>query len=74
MFEAIALCLLGGALGLFLVYMITVVFTYAMDVEIILDMKNIVTGISISVIIGAISGFWPAFSASRLDPVEAIRS
>jgi len=74
MFEAIALCMLGGALGLFLVYMITVVFTYAMDVKIILDMNNIITGISISVIIGAISGFWPAFSASRLDPVEAIRS
>ena len=74
MFEAIALCLLGGALGLFLVYMITVAFTYMMDVKIILDMNNIITGISISVIIGAISGFWPAYAASRLDPVEAIRS
>ena len=74
MFEAIALCILGGALGLFLVYLITVVFTYAMDVKIILDMNNVITGISISVIIGAISGFWPAYAASRLDPVEAIRS
>jgi putative ABC transport system permease protein len=74
MFEAVALCLMGGALGLFLVYMVTLVFTYAMDVEIILDINNIIMGVSISVIIGAISGFWPAFSASRLDPVEAIRS
>ena len=74
MFEAIALCLLGGALGLFLVYLITVFFTYVMDVKIILDMKNVMTGISISVIIGAISGFWPAYAASKLDPVEAIRS
>jgi len=74
MFEAIALCLLGGALGLFLVYLITVFFTYVMDVKIILDMNNIITGISISVIIGAISGFWPAYAASKLDPVEAIRS
>ena len=74
MFEAIALCLLGGALGLFLVYLITVFFTYVMDVKIILDMKNVITGISISVIIGAISGFWPAYAASKLDPVEAIRS
>eukprot|EP01132_Coremiostelium_polycephalum_P013987 gene13987-17009_t len=72
MFEAIALCLLGGALGLFLVYMITLVFTYLADVKIVLDLKNILTGVTISALIGAISGFWPAYSASKLDPVEAI--
>ncbi|WP_233260958.1 ABC transporter permease, partial [Pedobacter sp. HMWF019] len=74
MFEAIALCLLGGAFGLLLVYLITLLFTYALDVKIVLDLKNVITGVSISAIIGAISGFWPAYSASRLDPVEAIRS
>lgn len=74
MFEAVALCLMGGALGLLLVYGITLIFTYVVDVKIVLDINNIIMGVSISVIIGAISGFWPAFSASRLDPVEAIRS
>src|SRR5690606_20547713 len=74
LFEAIALCVIGGLLGLLMLYLITLVATYGFDVEIILDAGNIMRGISISIVIGVISGFWPAFSAARLDPVEAIRS
>lgn len=73
-FESVALCIMGGLLGLGLVYILTLIATHGFDVEIILYMSNIVLGIGVSVIIGLISGFWPAYSASRLDPVEAIRS
>jgi len=73
LFEAIALCLLGGLLGLLLVYLATLGASAA-GFEMILFMKNIMLGIGVSVIIGTISGFWPAYAASRLDPVEAIRS
>ena len=74
MFEAVALCVMGGILGLLLVYGLTLIFTYVMEVKIVLYLSNIILGVGISVIIGTISGFWPAYSASRLDPVEAIRS
>jgi putative ABC transport system permease protein len=74
LFEAIALSLIGGLLGLAVVYALTLIATYGFDFEIVLNMGNIIRGISISIVIGVISGFWPAFSAARLDPVEAIRS
>ncbi len=73
-FKSVALCIMGGLLGLGLVYILTLIATHGFDVEIILYMSNIILGIGVSVIIGLISGFWPAYSASRLDPVEAIRS
>jgi putative ABC transport system permease protein len=72
--ESIILCLLGGLLGLGIVHVSTFLVEKAFDLKIVLDIKNIIIGISTSVTIGVISGIIPAYSASRMDPVEAIRS
>ena len=45
-----------------------------MDFDMPLTINNIILGLSVSAIIGIVSGFVPAFTASRLDPVEAIRA
>lgn len=72
--EAVVLCLLGGFIGLGFVYLGTFAVKAIAQLSIVLDIGNIIMGISISVGIGIISGIVPAYFASRLDPVEAIRS
>ena len=72
--EAIVLCLMGGIIGLLLVYGGTLLVTALADITIKLYMKNISIGIGASVGIGTISGIVPAWFASKLDPVEAIRT
>lgn len=74
LFESILLCFVGGGLGLLLVYIGTLIATYSYDFQIILSFKNIISGLLVSVLIGIIAGIIPAISASKLDPVEAIRS
>jgi putative ABC transport system permease protein len=72
--ESIVLCLFGGIIGLLMVWGITSLAASALDFDFSLSLANVVLGLSISVLIGLISGFIPSYSASQLDPVEAIRS
>lgn len=72
--ESVLLCLMGGAIGIAIVYLGTFVVKAAIDIQIVLYLKNVVLGVSISVAIGIISGIVPAYFAARLDPVEAIRT
>ncbi len=72
--EAIVLCLVGGVVGLISVYFITLGVKSYFEINLFLSTGNILTGIIVSVSIGMISGFIPAYSASKLDPVEAIRA
>ncbi len=72
--EAVVLCLIGGVIGLLLIYILTLLVGDSFGMEFILTFSNVVLGLSLSAFIGLISGFIPAYTASQLDPVEAIRS
>ncbi|RTY75994.1 MULTISPECIES: ABC transporter permease [unclassified Flavobacterium] len=74
LFEAIILSVIGGLIGLLLVWIIALIVTKALDFEFVLSMGNIVLGTGLAAIIGLISGILPAIAASKLDPVEAIRT
>ncbi len=71
--ESILLCLIGGIIGVALVYLSTFIASYIFHYDIFLSIKNISFGVGMSVIIGVLAGFIPAWQAAKMDPVEAIR-
>lgn len=72
--EAVTLCIAGGIIGIIVVLALSLVMTYGFDFPITLSFKNFSVGVGISAFVGVLAGFIPARSASRLDPVVAIRS
>ncbi|HEX8425853.1 ABC transporter permease [Hymenobacter sp.] len=72
LFEAIFLCLIGGAAGILLVWLLTLVPQDITPIK--LSGANITLGLTVSVVIGVLAGIIPAVLAANLDPVIAIRS
>ncbi|NDP27958.1 MAG: FtsX-like permease family protein [Flavobacterium sp.] len=74
LFEAIILSVIGGIIGLLMVWIIAMILTKTLEFEFVLGLGNILLGTGLAAIIGLISGILPAIAASNLDPVEAIRT
>jgi putative ABC transport system permease protein len=75
LFEAIFLSIIGGLLGLAIIFAGTLIVN-SMDVglTLILSAGNIMLAVVVSAIIGLVAGLLPSYQASRLEPVEAMRS
>ena len=72
--EAVSLCIIGGLIGILMVWIIALIVSSSGSMQLSLSLQNILIGIFTSAIVGVIAGFIPAYKASKLDPVVAIRS
>ena len=72
LYESVMLSILGGLVGLFIVFMGTQVINYIYELNMHLTSGNIALGLSISAIIGIVAGYAPAYSAAKMNPVDAI--
>ena len=73
--ESIFLCVFGGIIGLMLMsILVLIVNIWSDSFTLVIFWSNLVIGVVISAVIGLVSGILPAYTASRLNPVDAIRS
>ena len=70
--ESVLLSLIGGILGIFLIFIGTLIINYLFDLDMFLTAGNIVMALFISGIIGIVAGYAPAYSAARMNPVDAM--
>ncbi|MGN6801362.1 MAG: ABC transporter permease [Ginsengibacter sp.] len=72
--ESAVICILGGIIGLILVFLLTLILTNVFNFPVFMSGGILFLAISICIIIGVLAGLIPALTAARLDPVVAIRS
>ncbi|MCX6326039.1 MAG: ABC transporter permease [Bacteroidia bacterium] len=70
--ESVLLSVIGGILGVLMIFIATIVINYLYDLNIYLTMANVFLAIFISGIIGVVAGYAPAYAAAKMNPVEAI--
>lgn len=71
--EAVFLTLLGGLIGIAGGYLVTYLVTLFVDFRPEITIESILLAMGVSSIFGIIFGLYPAYQASRLDPIEALR-
>lgn len=72
--EAVVVTMFGGAIGVLTGYGLAYVLSIVMGFPLLISAQSAVLGVTVSFIVGIISGLYPAWSASKLDPIQAIRN
>lgn len=71
--ESAALCLIGGILGLVIASVIVLIVNQTTEFQASMPLPIVFVALLVSLAVGVISGFLPAYRAARMDPVEALR-
>ncbi len=71
--EAIVLCLAGGVIGVLLGHGAALFLRYYMEWPVLGSVQAVLAAMTVSASVGIIFGFYPAWKASRLDPIDALR-
>ena len=72
--ESAFLCIIGGLIGLSLVFLLTQILTRALHFPVFISTGYMALAIFICIVVGILAGFIPALQAAKMDPVAAIRS
>jgi putative ABC transport system permease protein len=72
--ESAFLCILGGLIGLLLVFIVTLIFSAILNFPLFISPDIMVLAVGICIVVGVLAGIIPASIAARMDPVVAIRS
>lgn len=70
--EAIILTLIGATIGISLAKLIVVLISKAMHVPLVLPFQGVLVGLGFALLIGVLSGIYPAYKASKVNPIEAV--
>ncbi len=71
--EAIVICQFGGITGVVLGILVGNIVTLALGSSFLIPWNWMLLGFTLCMIVGVVSGFYPAMKASKLDPIEALR-
>ena len=70
--ESVLLSILGGILGIIMIFIGTLIINYLFELNMYLTLANILLALFISSVIGVVAGYAPAYAAAKMNPVDAM--